>query len=94
MTDDEFLAQYARRSATSKAQVRAAFLVLPCACDNHGCMGWAMVNRGDPLQLRSHMELYHPAPQPSITQDDYLAREQRRLKGHRYTWAPLPKEKP
>lgn len=94
MTDDEFLERTARRMGVSQRQVLARYVLLPCGCGGTLCEGWMSVNRQVAGDLEWHMQMKHPKPLPSITMDDYLAREQRRLKGHRYTWAPLPKEKP
>lgn len=91
MTDDEFLNATAQRMGRTPQQVLRRDVILPCACGSGGCCGWINLPRSD-LQARdNHMRTHHPRPMPSVSASDFVAREQRRLKGHRYTWPPLTK---
>jgi hypothetical protein len=89
MTDDEFLTMISLRTGRSREQTLQRYVILPCACGVKSCPGWLSILRSDSSMIRSHLRDTHPKPAPSITRDDYLAREQRRLKGRTFTWPPL-----
>jgi len=63
----EFVRAYAARSGLSDKyavlgilDVAGTVLVaLPCACDDEGCEGWAMLGASN---VNSHLELYAPEP--------------------------------
>lgn len=65
MTRTEFIRAYADRSGLSSECAaigiieigRDVMLALPCACEDEGCEGWAMVTASTIL---SHLELYAP----------------------------------
>lgn len=67
MTRDQFIKAYAARSGLSDQWADLGFievggrmrLALPCACENEGCEGWAMVG---PDSVISHLDLYAPEP--------------------------------
>lgn len=90
MTDDEFLDDTAQRYGITPQQVLRRYVLLPCACGGV-CCGWVTIPRSDRWHLAAHMSRDHPKPLPSITRDDFLAREQRRIKGIRYSWRPTSK---
>jgi hypothetical protein len=67
MTRAEFIKSYAAKSNLSAEWADLGFLeiagnarpVLPCACENELCEGWAIVA---PDSVDSHLELYAPEP--------------------------------
>ena len=66
MTEDEFIAAYCKRSGVIWEEIRAFEVVLPCACGDASCCGWAMVSN-NPLSVQTHMQLYAPdADTPAV----------------------------
>ena len=59
MTSDEYVADYARQSGVSVAELLAECVPMRCACNQPGCQGWAMVGN-TPRAIQAHNELYGP----------------------------------
>jgi hypothetical protein len=67
MTQAEFIRAYAARSHLPADNAILGFIrlgdhvwiALPCACDDEGCEGWAMVSAEG---VTTHLELYAPNP--------------------------------
>jgi hypothetical protein len=67
MTRTEFIQAYAARSNLSSEWAGLGFIeiagsarpVLPCACGDEKCEGWALVG---PDSIDSHLTLYAPEP--------------------------------
>lgn len=71
LTRKEFVQGYAERSGLDAKWATLGFieddgrylLALPCACDDDGCQGWAMLS---PATALSHLELHAPHPIPAM----------------------------
>lgn len=59
MTADEFEAMYAANSKKTVEYLRKFRVLLPCACGEEGCHGWAMVSN-DTVSIEAHKRLYAP----------------------------------
>jgi len=59
-TKAEFTRDYCARSGISESELLEKSVVLPCACGDESCSGWAVV-WNHPTTIASHMELYEPS---------------------------------
>ncbi|WP_428383671.1 hypothetical protein [Nevskia ramosa] len=59
MTAEEFTAGYCERSGITRAEFFAGKVVLPCACAEEGCNGWARVS-DDQQDVALHMGMRAP----------------------------------